>query len=82
MTVIVVARLVQRARIIAAERNLGRLAIPVSPRSIRDGAVRGRCGVSEILVDASAWPLDEDVREELAFTTVASPTPVVPTLIP
>lgn len=78
---IVVAKTVDRARTIAAERDLGRSAIAVSPRSVRFGAGRGCCGVTAILVDATAWPLDDDVMAELMPTTFTSPTDVVPTLL-
>lgn len=38
-----------------------------SPRSIRNyGATRGIAGVSDILVDDTAWPLDDRTLEILA----------------
>lgn len=40
-------------------------AVGLSPRSIRFGAGCGLGDVSTILVDDSAWPLDEDIRKLL-----------------
>lgn len=65
MRTLVIADTVPNARIIT-DNMAGSNAIPLSPRSIRLGAGRGIVNVTDILVDDSAWPLSDDVLEQLA----------------
>jgi hypothetical protein len=62
--VFVVARRVDMAKVIASGFSDKRV-IAMSPRSVREGAGRGFCGVTNIFVDDSAWPLDSDVLDAL-----------------
>lgn len=64
--VIVVASTTALARKISAGLAGGEPTLACSPRSIHAGAGRGLCDVSEILVDDTAWPLDDRCLETLA----------------
>lgn len=62
---IVVAGTVDDAREIA--RSVPGATVPVSPRSIRHGALRGRTSTG-VVIDASVHPLDRDLLDELLPT--------------
>lgn len=68
--VIVVAGGVERARVLAEE--LGIEGFHTSPRAIRDGGACRGLTADLILIDDTAWPLDEQVHETLASTLLGS----------
>lgn len=64
---IIVATPIARAEDIAATMGIPH-AITTSPRAISSGACRGLSTVDRILIDDSAWPLDEPVQQTLEAT--------------
>lgn len=66
-TTLIIAPTVPQARAITERMGNGAVhRIPLSPRSIRQGAGRGFGNVASILVCDSVWPLPVDVELQLA----------------
>lgn len=68
-TTLVIGATVPDARRLADK--MGGRVIPLSPRSIRQGAARGLAHVTDILVAASQWPLPTDVAAQLEPYVIA-----------
>lgn len=60
----VLARTQGTATSLAKELNIAG-ALPLSPRSIKGGALRGRALQALIVEDESCWPLEDDLLQEL-----------------
>ncbi|QFG09104.1 hypothetical protein I5J49_gp78 [Mycobacterium phage ThulaThula] len=72
MTTIVVADRVERAKRLGAELGLQGRVHPVNIRDVHTGhACRGMTA-DLILIDDTAWPLDEHARETLGATLIGS----------
>lgn len=68
---IVVATPIARADALAATMGIAD-AITTSPRAISNGgACRGLSAVDRILIDDTAWPLDEQVQQTLEATLLS-----------